>query len=255
MAEMIEDVDGNDPIGEPQFEEETVAVAPEVAPEVDNEIPEEYRGKSLKDIVKMHQDAKSMIGRQAQEVGDVRRLADELLKAQVSKKPEVEKPEEVDFFENPQEAIRRAVENNPKVMQAEAYAEQYRKAQAQQTLMQKHPDFQAVVQDKEFVDWVMASKVRTKLLQEADNYDVDAADELLSTFKSLRATKPQVPTGETEARKKALQSAAVDASGTGETSRKVFRRTELMMLKMRDPAKYEAMQDQILQAYAEGRVK
>ena len=48
------------------------------------EIPEKYKGKSLEDIVKMHQEAEKLIGRQAQEVGEVRRLADELLKQQLS---------------------------------------------------------------------------------------------------------------------------------------------------------------------------
>jgi len=43
------------------------------------EIPDKYKGKNLQDIVKMHQEAEKLIGRQAQEVGEVRRLADELL--------------------------------------------------------------------------------------------------------------------------------------------------------------------------------
>ena len=35
-------------------------------------IPEKYKGKSLEDIVKMHQEAEKLIGKQAQEVGEVR---------------------------------------------------------------------------------------------------------------------------------------------------------------------------------------
>ena len=48
--------------------------------QVASEIPEKYKGKNLEDIVRMHQEAEKLIGRQAQEVGEVRRLADELLK-------------------------------------------------------------------------------------------------------------------------------------------------------------------------------
>ena len=44
------------------------------------ELPEKYRDKSLDDIVKMHQEAEKLIGKQAQEVGEVRKLADELIK-------------------------------------------------------------------------------------------------------------------------------------------------------------------------------
>ena len=34
-------------------------------------IPDKYSGKSLEDIVNMHQEAEKLIGRQAQEVGEV----------------------------------------------------------------------------------------------------------------------------------------------------------------------------------------
>ena len=39
-----------------------------------NELPEKYRDKSLDEIVKMHQEAEKLIGKQAQEVGEVRKL-------------------------------------------------------------------------------------------------------------------------------------------------------------------------------------
>ncbi len=38
-----------------------------------NELPEKYQGKSLDDIIKMHQEAEKLIGKQAQEVGEVRK--------------------------------------------------------------------------------------------------------------------------------------------------------------------------------------
>jgi hypothetical protein len=56
-------------------------------------------------------------------------------------------------------------------------------------------------------------------------------------------------------RNQAMQSAAVDTGGSGETTRKVYRRADLIRLKMTDPARYESMNDEILQAYSEGRVK
>ena len=71
---------------------------------VEKLIPDKYKGKSIEEIVKMHQEAEKMIGRQAQEVHEVRSLADQLLKRQleVDKPSEVvENTPEVDFFENP----------------------------------------------------------------------------------------------------------------------------------------------------------
>jgi len=71
---------------EAQVEEPVVEEKPEVV------IPDKYQGKSVEDIVKMHQEAEKLIGKQAQEVGEVRRLADELLKRELSQKQAVETP-------------------------------------------------------------------------------------------------------------------------------------------------------------------
>lgn len=220
------------------------------------ELPEKYRGKTIEEVVKMHRDAEELIARQGREVGEVRKLADELIKSQLTPKAEPEKPKEVDFFENPQEAIRQQIESNPRVLAAEQYAKQVQAEQSRQRLMQIHPDVQQIVGDAGFQEWVKASKVRTQLFQQADNYDVDAAHELISTYKELRGVRQKmVAEVDTTARDKTLKAAAVDTGGSGESSQKIFRRADLIRLKMRDPAKYEAMSDEIMAAYAAGRVK
>ncbi len=260
MGEIIQDLDDSQEIGEleavEQQQESQVAEEPAASPEP--ELPEKYRGKSAADIVRMHQEAEKLLARQSQEVGEVRKLADELIKSQLIKKPEAEQPKEVDFFENPQEAIRRAVEENPRVKMAEQYAIQAQRQLAQQQLVQKHPDMPTVVQDPEFLSWVKGSKIRTQLFQQADNYDLDAADELLSTYKELRGKKqvqqPEVKVDKV-ARDQMLKTAAVDTGGSGESGKKVYRRADLIRLKINNPAKYEAMEDEIYAAYAEGRVK
>lgn len=199
------------------------------------------------------------LGRQNAEVGEIRKLADELIKSQLSK-PETKPVAEVDFFENPQEAIRQAVETNPRVLAAEQYALNAQKAQTVQALAQKHPDYTQVVQDADFANWIKASKVRVQLFQAAENFNLDAADELLSTYKQLKSiSKPQVkepPSAEEKAaRTSSMQAAAVDTGGSGESGKKVYRRTDLIRLKMRDPAKFKDMQDEIDLAYQQGRVK
>lgn len=250
MAE-IQDFDSE--IGEIESVEkqqsETVAAA---APE----LPEKYRGKSIEDVVKMHRDAEELIARQGREVGEVRKLADELIKSQLAPKAEVEKPKEVDFFENPQEAIRQQIESNPRVLAAEQYAKQVQAEQSRQRLMQIHPDVQQIVGDIGFQEWVKASKVRSQLFQQADNYDVDAAHELLSTYKELRGVRQKIVAEvDNTARDKTLKAAAVDTGGSGESSQKIYRRADLIRLKMRDPAKYEDMMPEIMAAYQSGRVK
>ena len=258
MAEIqeLEDVSGELETVEAQIEQQPVVEAPKV----EDDIPPQFRGKSVKEIAEYALATERSLSRQGNELGEVRRLADELLKSTLVKKPEPEPPKEVDFFENPQEAVRQAVANDPRVLAAEQYVAQAQKEQTKQAFYQKHPDAPSIVQDPEFAAWVQASKVRTRLFQAADNFDFDAGDELLSTYKELRQVKQQRATEQsikvdTQARDAALRSASVETSGSGESSKKVYRRTDLIRLKMNNPAKYEEMADEIMAAYAEKRVR
>jgi hypothetical protein len=266
MATFIdgEELSGNDSL---EFEtEQTQEVKqPEVkAEEKAPEIPEKYRGKSVEDIVRMHQEAEKLIGKQAQEVGEVRKLADELIKQQLKpteKQPTKEEETEVDFFVDPKAAVKKAVEEHPDVVEAKRNAEELRKERAQRTLAEKHPDAQQIVTDPEFVQWIKASKIRLGLFVHADQTgDVDAADELLSTFKQLKprqqATTSTATKDDAEAlRQSSLKAASVDASGTGEAPKKIYRRADLIRLQMTDPERYQSLQPEIFKAYSEGRVK
>ena len=60
---------------------------------------------------------------------------------------------------------------------------------------------------------------------------------------------------ENKAQAQAMKAATVDVGGSGETSRKVYRRADLIKLRMTDPDRYMALQDEIMSAYAQGRVK
>jgi len=72
----------------------------------------------------------------------------------------------------------------------------------------------------------------------------------------LRSVKSkQVENDGKEVRKQSLKAATVDTGGSGESSRRVYRRADLIRLKMTDPQRYEALSDEIMKAYQEGRVK
>jgi hypothetical protein len=224
-----------------------------------NDIPDKYRGKELSDIIKMHQEAEKLIGKQAQEVGEVRKLADELIKQNLAGKPQHIKEEEpeVDFFENPQAAVRKTVDNHPDVVAARQAGQDFKKMQIQQKLAAEHPDFGQIAQDADFVNWVKSSPIRIGLYAKADGeFDYDSANELLSTYKQLRGvkTKQTNEAGETQ-RKSNLKAATVDVGGSGESGKRVYRRADLIRLKMTDPNRYDALSDEIMTAYAEGRVK
>lgn len=257
MAEM-QDVEQDD-VGELEAVEEQIQEQTlESAPAEDDDLPQQFRGKSPKEIAKYADAIEKRLSKQGNELGEVRRLADELLKSQLmaSKPVASEKPKEIDFFENPQEAVRQQVDNHPAVLQAQQMALQSQRMHAQQQFVAKHPDAGTIAQDPDFQAWVNGSRVRAKLFQQADAYDVDAADELFSTFKELRSVKQQkAATVDTKARDQSIRSATVETGGSGESSKKVYRRSDLIRLKMRDPAKYDAMSDEIMSAYQDGRVR
>ena len=223
-------------------------------------IPDKYVGKSLEDIVTMHQEAEKLIGRQAQEVGEVRKLADELIKQQLVPKQQepVQQENEYDFFEDPKKAVRQAVDSHPDVLAAKQATLEMKQMRSQEVLNKKHPDMAEVVKDSEFIEWVKASPVRLNLYAQADGqYDIQAADELLSTFKQIRSVKSQQTRDDgQQVLKQNLKAVGVDTSnGNGQGSQKIYRRTDLIRLQMTDPRRYAALGDEILAAYSEGRVK
>jgi hypothetical protein len=274
-ANFIElpEVDVNEKYTDPTQEEATPDAVEQTAAEPEavaqeQELPEKYRNKSLDEIIRMHQEAEKLIGRQAQEVGEVRKLADSLLKQQLETKHDSQpsKAQEIDWFEDPEKAVNQAVENNPVLKKLQE--EQAKQAQlvALQTIEKAHPDYINVAQSEDFQKWVVSSKIRLRLYEQAADYDVDSAMELLDTYKSLRNIKQQqqetvkaadesLKKVDAESRSKNLKTAAVQQGGTGESTKPVYRRADLIRLRMQDPARYESMADEILAAYAEGRVK
>lgn len=270
MAELIElqpEDEGNlanfdTPAQEaPAQEADNAPVATETA------VPDKYKGKSLEEIVKMHQEAEKLIGRQAQEVGEVRRLADELIKQQLNTNKQDTQPSsvdnEIDYFADPDKAVNRAVENNPVVRQLKEQADVQAREAVVANLQKKYPNYLDIVQTEDFANWIKASKVRINLLTEAENYNYDAADELLDTYTAIKGMKAQqaqkaetaLVDNEKTTRSQALRSAAVQKGGTGEVSKPIYKRVDIIRLRMTDPNRYNDMHEDIMQAYAEGRVR
>jgi len=225
-------------------------------------VPEKYQGKSLEEVVQMHQEAEKLLGRQSSEVGELRKVVDDYISTQTQptapQQQHVEPEDDIDYFTDPQGAVNRAIENHPKIREAQQYTEQYKKQSSLATLQAKHPDMQTILSDPKFAEWIKASKIRTQLFVAADQqYDADSADELFSLWKERKTVAQQTAQVEKQARKQTLKAANTgNARGTGEGSRKkVYRRSDIIKLMKTDPERYQALSDEILTAYAEGRVK
>lgn len=228
------------------------------------EIPEKYQGKSLEDVVRMHQEAEKLLGKQSSEVGELRKVVDSYIQEQLSQQQapqnqqQYDAEDDVDFFVDPEKAVSRAIENHPKIKEAQEYTNQYKKQTALSTLQSKHPDMQEILADQRFAEWIKASKIRTKLFVQADQqFDYEAADELFSLWKERQSTVKQTANVESQARKQQLKSANTgSARGTSEGQRKkIYRRADIIKLMKTDPERYQSISDEIFKAYQEGRVK
>ena len=269
-----------EPITETQAPEvtetvEAVAETPEVTPEVQEPeattpeltVPEKYAGKSLEEVIEMHQNVEKALSRQGQELGSQRKLIQDLMSeqtqaSQVETTEPAEQPTsfEDQFYEDPAKAVTSIIENHPEIKKA---AEANMKA-TQQANMAKveaaHPDFMDVVQDEKFQQWVGDSEIRKDLFRTANNnYDFNAANELLSTWKQLSmiAKTEEVKQEQKKSREKAMKQTTSESSSANASvgGKKVYRRVDLINLQTTDPTRYAQMGDEITQAYAEGRVK
>lgn len=248
--------DINEEANETQYVEEQTE-----QPQEQSTVPEKYQGKSLEEVVQMHQEAEKLLGRQSGEVGELRKVVDDYISNQtIAQAPQqtVEPEDDIDYFTDPQGAVNRAIENHPKIREAQQYTEQYKKQSSLATLQAKHPDMQTILGDPKFAEWIKASKIRTQLFVAADQqYDADAADELFTLWKERKVVAQQTADVEKQARKQTLKAASTgNARGSSQgTRKKVYRRADIIKLMRTDPDRYTALADEIMAAYAEGRVK
>lgn len=224
-------------------------------------IPDKFKDKSPEEIAASYVELEKTLGRQAQELGKTRKLADQLLEKELNSdsKTTTPKQEEVEFdLDNPVESINKLVQNalNKELQPVKEQLTSTSASQAQQQLESKHPDWKSVTDSEDFLQWVNSSPVRTQLYQDANtNLNVDAAFELIDTFKALH---PKEDKGDKDKEKQKRVDNMTTESGSGtaaQTSRKIFKRSEIINLRATNPKKYFEMAEELRTAYAEGRVR
>ena len=248
-----------------QLDTQDTVETPEEEQPQQPEVPEKYQGKSVEDLVQMHQELEKFSGKQSTEVGELRKVVDDYIQTQLSvqqapqqQQQQDDNDDDVDFFVDPKTAVSRAIDNHPKIKEAQAYTQQYKQQATLAQLKSSHPEMEQILQDPKFAEWIKGSKVRTQLFVQADQaYDYDAAHELFSLWKERNQVVQQTAQAERAARKSQVKSANTgNARGTAEGSRrKVYRRADIIKLMRTDPERYQSMSDELLKAYSEGRVR
>src|SRR6056300_848115 len=89
-------------------------------------VPEKYQGKSVEDLVQMHQELEKFSGKQSTEVGELRKVVDSYIQTQLSvqqapqqQQYQDDNDDDVDFFVDPKTAVSRAIDNHPKIKEAQ----------------------------------------------------------------------------------------------------------------------------------------
>ena len=111
------------------------------------------------------------------------------------------------------------------------------------------------MQSEAFKQWITSSPARVRRFQNADQSgDVEEADDLISTFKEVTRTVNTAKLAEKQAQKKAVKAASVSGprgNADAASSKRVYRRADIRQLMKNDPERYESLQPEIMQAYAE----
>ena len=220
--------------------------AVEQEPTPEEVVPEKYQGKSVSEVIHMHQEAEKAMGRQSTEVGELRRLVDDYVKPTPTIAPEPE--EEIDFFDDPNKAVNQAIANNPALKGIQELQVNLQKQELLGKLSTSHPDYMETINDESFATWVKESPIRIKQYQDADGkMDYDAANELLSNWdaqKKIVSQATETAKVDVKAQRKAASTGS--SKGTAEAkSRKIYRRSDIMNLMQKDPERYAQLSDEM----------
>jgi len=160
---------------------------------------QEEREASTPDNVdwqKRYKDLEVAYSRQGQQIGDYRKLIDEFVSTtpdeSADDSDEVSPITPDDIYENPDEAVRRAVDSHPAIKRAkelEKELEATKRLAIQEEFNKKHPTFQTDVSDPKFANWVHADPTRVELALRADRFDMIAADALFTLYEATKTAK------------------------------------------------------------------
>ncbi len=238
-------------------------VVEEVVEPVEAELPEKFRDKTVAEVVESYTNLEKEFGRKSNEVGELRKLTDEILRQQAA--PAHVEPgyinesevDEYDIFDNPQKVVDRAIDNNPRLRALEEKMLADSQRSSHDELIAAHSDADEVVASDEFLGWLQESPSRTKSFQEAHTgHDVSSATDLLTLFKATSGKAAEDARGVRDANAaQGLRNASVEKGRPSTTGKPIYQRTELIRLKVEQPRKYAEMRDDIRDAYQDGRVK
>ena len=217
-------------------------------------VPDKFKDKSFEDVIRSYQNLEKDYGRQGQELGELRGLADKLISQTNNANASNTPPTKADFYDDPESYISQVLEEKlAPIVGRVGSAEQQSTISKWST---EYPDWNDTVNSSEFQEWVASSPVRLDLQSRANSADYNSGKELLDNWNIHKKALQVEANLANEDRGTRLKNASTESGTSGQgSSQKVYKRSELMHLRLHDPARYEAMEHDIVAAYAEGRVR
>mgnify|MGYP004448225029 FL=1 len=216
-------------------------------------VPDKFKDKNLEDIVMSYQNLERDYGRQGQELGELRGLADKLI-SQTTNTDVSNTPTKADFYDDPESYISQVLEEKlAPIVGRVGDAEQHNTISKWNS---EYPQWNDTVNSSEFQQWVSESPIRLDLQIRANQADYTSGKELLGNWEVHKKAIHAEANLANQDRGTRLKNASTEYGNSGQgSSQKIYKRSELMNLRLSDPGRYEAMESDIVTAYAEGRVK
>ena len=163
-----------------------------------------FAGKTPEEIMESFAEAQSLISRQGQELGELRKATNTLMELQsATMKQETPAPVEDkgitvdDLYDNPEDSIAKVVDKksqktSERIAALEAELATRRSTDIEVALERKYPGWKDEASRPEFLEWIKGSPVRMRLAQAAHAWDVDSANDLLELWYDRKGTVRKV---------------------------------------------------------------
>jgi hypothetical protein len=242
----------------------------------EDQLPKRWRGKSFTERVETYKTLESELGRKNNEIGQLRWVIDEMLKLRGSdgasstspakKNTKAEPVTNERLLTDPETTIsavaERAIEE--KTAPVNERLDRMEFETRKREFESRFPKYEETMANEEFLGWVKQSPYRGRLVGAAVNGSWEAAHELFGLYEEVEGVRKAKVTGNDP---NAAKEGAVTRPGNGNTtggaqkktvssgSKKIYSRSELAKLYMTNRDAYNAMGDEIRQAYRENRVR
>lgn len=232
-------------------------------------LPDRFKDKSPEEIAASYIELEKAYSRQGNDLGEMRKTLDSYITTLQSETEASQEPSSTaepvtvdDLYDDTQGAIARAVEASPtndRIAKLEEELAQAKLKESLSDLNDKFEGWQDKVQSPEFQNWAAESPYRMRLVQAADRWDLEAAEEVLGLYYERTSAADLAAEA---ARDQALQDASLESGGPEHYDPETrYSRSDLMQKRVAamqgdaEAAAYlKAHSDSIAFAYEDNRI-